>query len=191
MVSNEREESEVDEERGESEESEESEEILSSESTILMGERFGVANAAGCIEATIEKSKKFHCDDCSTIFERNEKIDHNWFVKQKMDGLPCKSTMDICDISNTEMSKYLNSVHESSFDYHQLFNEIKSKIPLENLFIETNFEHDPSHKIFFVDFIVEQFVKIRAIQRARKITSDQHRTLVRSAKMHDIHFAGQ
>lgn len=191
MVANERGENEVDEEKEEREEREESEEILSGELTITMGERFGVANAAGCIEATIERSKKFDCGDCSTIFERNEKIDHNLFVKQKKNVLACKSTMDICEISNTEFSKYLNSVHESCFDYYHLFNEIKSKISLENLFIETNFEHDPSHKIFFVDFIVEQFVKIRAIQRARKITSDQHRTLVRSAKMHDIHFAGQ
>lgn len=89
------------------------------------------------------------------------------------------------------MSTYLESRHESCFDYDHLFDQIKNEVLMENLFLETNFDHNLSHKFFFVDFIIEHFVRIRAVQRARHITLAQHKTLVRSAKTHDIHFAGQ
>lgn len=161
------------------------------ESINEISEVLGIANVAGTIETLIERNKKFNCEHCSTIFEINEKIDPNLFVKQNKNSLPCKSSLDICKISNNEMSKYLNSVHESRFDFVYLFNKIKTKISIDNLFIDTDFEHERNHRIFIVDLIIEEFVRIRAVQRARQITLNQHKSLVRSLKTHDIHFAGQ
>lgn len=94
-------------------------------------------------------------------------------------------------MSNKILSNHLKSVHESNFNYEYVFNEIKSKVKIENLFNGTNFDHNLIHKNFIVEFIIEKFVKIFVIQRAKNITLMQHKNLVRSAKTHEIHFAGQ
>lgn len=54
------------------------------ESNIKIPENLGIANVAGLIEASIERNCKFDCDDCSTIFETDEKMDDSTlFIKNK------------------------------------------------------------------------------------------------------------
>lgn len=154
-------------------------------------EHLSIANIAGTIEAMTQKNRKFNCNDCSCIFESNNKIDSSFFVKHKKNTLPCQSTYDLCDVSNRIMSEYFNQVHESLFDYDKLFGKIKSKIKCEDLFTATNFEHDASHRTFIVDLIVDEFIRIRAIHRAREMTLNQYKAFVRSTKTHSIHFCNQ
>ena len=89
------------------------------------------------------------------------------------------------------MSSYFQRVHESQLNYSIIFDLIKSEVVGMDLFASTDFEHNPHHKTFIVDLVVEEFIRIRLVRRARQITLDQHTHLIRSAKMHDIHFAGQ
>lgn len=134
-------------------------------------EALGISNIAGLIEASIEKNQKFNCNDCSAIFESNEKVAASWFVKHKKNTIPCESTFKICAIGNKMISHYLNAVHESQFEYKIIFDQIKKQINLEDLYSRTNFDHDPDHKSFFVDLIIEELVRVRAVHRARVKTT--------------------
>lgn len=156
-----------------------------------LAETIGIANVAGLIEARIEKNCKFDCEICSTIFEENEKIAATIFVKNRKNVLPCKSTFDICKMSNKLTTSYFERIHESHFDYKQLFHSIKSKVTHEHLFEQTDFQHEIEHRTFIIDLIIEEFIRIRAVERARQITLSQHTVLLRSVKTHDIHFSGQ
>lgn len=158
---------------------------------ITPAEQMGIINVAGLIESLIEKNRKFNCNDCSTLFEINDKIDQHLFVKNKKNVLPCQSTVKICEISHQAMTDYLSVVHESSFDYQKLFEIIKTKMVDNELYTETDFSHDLGHRSFIIDLIIEEYIRIRALKRARLLTINQHVTLIRSAKTHDIHFAGQ
>lgn len=89
------------------------------------------------------------------------------------------------------MDKYLESTHESRFDYDKLISKIKKIERYNEMFSETDFDHDNNHRTFIVDLIIEETVKSKAIHRARELTLSQHKTFVRSAKTHDINFAGQ
>lgn len=90
------------------------------------------------------------------------------------------------------MKAYLHSVHESAFDYWHILKEIKFKLEEEaDLFVETNFEHNMRHKSFIINMIIEEFIRLRVVARARQITLDQQKSFLRQKKTHDITFAGQ
>lgn len=145
----------------------------------------GIANVAGIIESSIERNRKFNCEECSFIFEKNEKMDANLFIRNKKNVIPCKSTFDICKVSNV-----LSSIHESNFMYPNLVTQIKNQLK-EDLYNETCFEHNVDHKTFIIDLIIEEFIRIRATHRARQLTLDQHKKFVRHGKTHDVTFSGQ
>lgn len=151
----------------------------------------GLANLAGIIESTLNRSKKFSCNNCATVFEMNDKINAAIFVKNKKTVLPCKSTYEICGLSRDVMLSYFRSTHISRFDYMKLFNMIKSAINSEHLFIRTSFEHCVDHKSSIIDFIIEEIIRKRCTAIARIKTLEQQQSFIRSAKTHDIHFLGQ
>lgn len=154
-------------------------------------ETLGVANLAGLIEASHHRNKKISCSDCATVFELNYKINADIFIKNKNNVLPCKSTYEICNVGRIVMSKYFNSVHVSHFNYDKLFSMMKSALNFDHLFIQTSFEHCIDHKRFIIDSIIDEMVRIRCTSIARTLTLQQQIKFVRSAKTHDIHFAGQ
>lgn len=159
-------------------------------SNASIAETLGIANLAGLIEASLQRNKKNSCDECATVFELNDKIDANIFIRNKKNVLPCKSTYEICNIGRTVMSRYFNSVHISHFDYEKLSNMIKNEIIPEHFYIETNFDHCVDHKSFIIDTVIEEMIKTRCTAKARIATMQQQKSFVRSAKIHDIHFAG-
>lgn len=154
-------------------------------------ETLGIANLAGLIEASLSRSKKLSCNNCSSIFESSDdKIDPVFFIKNKKNVLPSKSTYEICNIGRQVMKSYFTSTHISHFEYDKLFKKIKDAINYDYLFIRTNFERC-DHKMFIIDCIIEEMVRMRCVAIARNVTVEQHKMFVRSAKTHDIHFYGQ
>lgn len=112
-------------------------------------------------------------------------------MKNKKNILPCKSTFEICEISNKILSSVLNRVHESRFNYSEVLSLIQTELSGGIFFEKTNFDHNVTHRKFMVDLIVEEFIRIRLVRRARQITISQFKSSIRSAKTHDIHFSGQ
>lgn len=172
-------------------EEEEQEEDGSRKSAKKQSENLGIANVAGIIEASIERNAKFNCNECAALFEQNEKIDADLFVKHKRNVLPCKSTFEICDVVNKVISSYLSHTHESRFDYSQVLGLIHSELSSEVLFQLTDFEHNPDHKKIIVNLIIDEIVRMRFVHQAREITISQFKDSIRSSKRHDVHFAGQ
>lgn len=158
-------------------------------------ELLGIASLAGSLEILIEKNKKISCRDCQTIFEMNEKIDVSLMIKNAKSKLPCKSTFDVCKVVNTVISRYLESVHISHFDYLALFNLIESKINYDNLYIQSSFDHCIDHKPFLVKLLIEEIIRFKCYAIARSETLKHHEQkknkFTRSSKIHDIHFTGQ
>lgn len=154
-------------------------------------ETLGIANLAGLIEASLNRNKFFSCSDCASVFELNDKISADVFVKNKKIVLPCKSTYEICNVGSKVMSSYFNSAHISHFNYDKLFEMMKSELRSDHLFIRTSFEHCVDHKRYIIDSIIEKMIKIRCTSIARIVTLQQQQKFVRSAKVHDIHFSGQ
>lgn len=160
-------------------------------SKMKASETLNVANLAGIIESSIQRSKKFSCGDCAMIFELNTKIDADYFVNNRKSSLPCRSTFEICSTSLNIMSKYFTSVHISHFEYFKLFDIIKKSINSEHLYVQSNFEHCMDHKSSIIDLIIEEIIKVKCTSTARIETLEHHATLVRSSKTHEIHFMGQ
>lgn len=98
---------------------------------------------AGVIEKRAEKSKQFKCDICESVFEINQKVDSSFFVKQKKNSIPCESTTTICKITNEIMTQYFKLAQESRFDCKNVLDKITREISNQNLFEESNFDHDP------------------------------------------------
>lgn len=88
-------------------------------SHVDIADKLGMANLAGSIEASLLRNKNFSCEDCATVFELNEKIDVNFFIKNKKNVLPCKSTYEICNIGRVVMANYLKTSNISHFDYEK------------------------------------------------------------------------
>lgn len=154
---------------------------------ISHSDTLGVANLAGTIEVHLQRNKKIFRSECAEVFELNDKIDANHFIKNKRNILPCKSTYMICNLGQMIISKYFDSVHISHFDYDKLFKMIKNEINPEDSYILTSFEH----RSFVIDVVIEEMIKMRCTAIARIETLAHHNQFVRSAKTHDIHFAGQ
>lgn len=190
-----RENSEDDSEESEKEEEENSEDKEISEedriNSIGIAETLGLANLAGLIEASLQRNKKFSCAECATVFELEDKIDANIYIRNKKNVLPSKSTYQICNIGRIAISSYLNSVHISRFDYDKLFNMIKKEIIPEHFYIRTNFEHNVDHKSFIIDSVINEIIKMRCTALARIATTEKHKKCVRSLKTHDIHWYRQ
>lgn len=142
----------------------------------------GIANTAGRIEALLQRNNCFTCEDCSSIFEINEKVSQNVFIKNKANILPCKSTFAICNICSEISAIYFASVHESDFSYDDLVKKIRLNIRYEDLYTQTCFEHDIGHKDFLVNFIIDECIRICATARARKLTLDQQNAFLRQKK---------
>lgn len=161
------------------------------EHNIDAAELLGIVNLAGQIEARIERNERFNCNDCCEVFENNVKVDTSLFVRNKKNILPCESTFEICKIGSKTMDNYFKTVHESRFNYEKLVSQIKNKIRYDELYTRTNFDHNQDHKSLLIDFVIEELIRIQAVHRARIITLNQQKTFIRSAKTHDINFAGQ
>lgn len=186
-------EEEEEEEGGGGEESEEFDSEISEEQQIIsntIAETLGVANLAGLIEVSLQRNKNFSCDHCGSVFEIEDKIDSNIYIRNKKTILPCKSTYQICNLGSIIMSTYFSSTHISHFDYDKLFNLIKIEIIHEHFYVKTNFDHC-AHKAFIIDSVISELIKIKCFALARIATMQKQKTFVRSAKTHDIHFAGQ
>lgn len=113
------------------------------------------------------------------------------YVKTKNSKIACKSTFEICQIANKLMSNYLKNVHESRFSYSFLLAEIKREIKYDCLYENTNFEHNQNHKFDIVHLVIDEFIRVKAVNRARFLTLEEQKKFYRNSYTHQINFSGQ
>lgn len=107
-------------------------------------ETASVAHEALNIENKI-RSVKFDCSECETIFDDNEKFEIT--EAQKV----CNSTIEICKISSIFVEILQSEPH---LNYNILLEKLLLARNFVKLYQNTDFTHDPDHKLYFVRFVV-------------------------------------
>lgn len=146
-----------------------------------------IAYLAGFIEKKIDFSR-FECSDCINVLRENDKILASMCMQSSYTQIPCRSTYNVCKIANRDVNVHKRRSH---FSYEALFNVIMREINMNSLFSNSNFEHDPMHKYYFVTFIIEEFIRLQSNQIAKTKTLDMQRKILRKGLHKYVHFIGQ
>lgn len=143
-----------------------------------------IAYFTGIIEKKIQGGR-FECDEgeCNSIFERNEEIDSN-MVDTKFTQKPCLSSFRICQIVHKLFGEHSKKV---DFNYKKMLDQIKQKIPFNDLYPETDFAHDIGHKVYFVNYFIDEYVRHYGHYLAKHYTLEQHQWLLRQKLHKQIH----
>lgn len=144
-----------------------------------------ISRIAGAIEKKINDTR-YDCENCSSVVKENEKVAEFNFVEDDV-MRPCISTMYICETAYSCLQQYKNQLR---LDYNGLVEKIKDLIDINNVFSKSTFECDPSHKAYFVHFIIEEFIRIQATDMARNMTLAEQKVLCRQQLRKKVHFMG-
>lgn len=124
------------------------------------------------IEQKIMAEIRSHCSHCleitKTIFNET---DH---------------TLNICKIANKHLRAHAFKI---DFCYNLLIECIEKDLEIDYLYMNTDFTHEPDHKLDLIRFITEEFIRIRATYVAKKITLNEKKKILRRKNLK--HFAGQ
>lgn len=143
-----------------------------------------IASVASSIEQKILRSGRFECD-CVNVLERNEKV--TGLDVQSNYVPPCISTMYACKVANICFNFFKNQI---SFNYNMLIDKIMRTIDFDCVFLQ-NFDCDITHKRGFIQYIVEEYIRIHANYIAKNMTLVEQKILCRKYLKKLIHFHGE
>lgn len=147
-------------------------------------EETSIAAIAGSIEEKILLKGRFDCN-CRFVLSRNEKVSN---LTISSDGYsPCTSTLHVCKLANVLFNSNRNQMN---FDYEKLIDSIMDKIEFDEIFC-TYFECEMSHKIGFIKYIIEEFVRLQATYIAKNLTLIEKKILCSKLLKKKVHFLGQ
>lgn len=147
------------------------------------------AYIASSIEQKIMACKSFHCTECISVFEDNEKIhsiDSNILSKK-----PCISTFEICKHVEKFFKLYSIKDSQPKFDFKVLFCLIFRSMDFTKLFPNSTFDCDINHKYHFIKCIVGQYIATRANHISKQFTLDRQDKIVRQQYHRLVNFKGQ
>lgn len=128
------------------------------------------------------KNSSLYCKDCSNIFVENEKN------PLAFGDSACQSTVEICTI----VKPYMNlEILQKTSEFNVIHSNIFREIDIEQMFVATDFSHDPSHKLYLIRFIIDAAIHINGTVLAREATFNEHRHFFRSQFKKYINFYGQ
>lgn len=151
-------------------------------------EKSSISFVAASIENKITTEAHFSCNDCLGVFSENEKVNAVLATKIGRSQLPCVTTYNICKISN----KYLKILAaDASYTYEKLICDISHEVDSGNAFPDTNFSGHEEHKEYFIQMIIEEFVRRQANYIAKKITLKEQGVMLRHKLKKIVHFKNQ
>lgn len=146
-----------------------------------------ICQIASEIEYKIRSAARFGCNLCLNIFDENDKVVAECLKNGHL-RLPCISTAHICKVA----SKYLDIfMTQFKYNYPILLDSILREIDNENMFSGSNFEHHFDHKMYFIQFIAEEYIRIKATYIAKNLTLKEQEKMMRNKLNKAIHFVGQ
>lgn len=137
-----------------------------------------IAHIAYTIEEKIENSEKFPCACCRNIFIENDKV-HNAFQSNCITRRACRSTFEICRTADYFLKL---EILKGQFESDLLFHVIFSSLSLENLYVDSAFEHT-DHKIQLVQKILCEYIRIKCHHICRTVALDGKSELIRRKLM--------
>lgn len=123
---------------------------------------------------------------CLAVLEENNHLDlHDTF---KCQTSPCVTTTYICKVAKKYFGVFSQQIN---FDYDLLFDVIINKIDYDAVYPNTDFSSNSEMKDFFVQFVVEEFVRGQATHLAKAITMGVQQKAIRTKLKKTIHQYGQ
>lgn len=160
--------------------------IQLNENDFLMNcyEESTIASITSSIEQKILRVGRFECD-CQSVLLNDEKV-VNLTISDDVPP-PCISTFYACKVAHI-----LLNLCRKRFDFHYdlLISKILESINFDNVF-EPHFECDSSHKVGFIKYIAEEYVRIQATYIAKNLTLIEQKIICRKFLQKRVHFRGQ
>lgn len=136
---------------------------------------------ANDIEHKIKFIARFECENCIDVLNNNEKVSSNFHK-----GNPCLSTILIGKVAYKFVNIFKN---KRTISYETLLEIIFQNIDETICF--PNFTCEAEHKQYFVKFIVEEFIRTRAVYIAKNDTLEERKLMLRKKLNEVIHREGQ
>lgn len=146
-----------------------------------------VCQIASDIEKKIRCQANFECTLCSNILNENEKVPINIFEGEQEKYRPCVSSVHICKVAKKYLDIFKTRI---KFDYTHLISTIKKQLKCEQIFMGSDFSKHSDHKQYFISYIIEEFVRIRATCIARDLTMNEQDKLLRNKLNKRVHLRG-
>lgn len=143
-----------------------------------------IAYIAGTIEDKIKETELFENCNCEKIFEENDKMQPDTIPGKN--SVPCVSTFYLCKTAHHLLH---DATKEIEFDYYDAVHSIKRKIDYEKVYNKSTISSD--QKNIFVDFIIENYIRIQATYIAKKINIKQQSQSISSRCRKINHFNGR
>lgn len=117
-----------------------------------------IVKLASEIENTISKAS-FKCSGCLNVLLENEKVSDDINVLKHVQDTPCISTVYICKVAEKFLSIFMK---RANYDYMQLFISVINSVEYQHIYCNTDFSSHPTHEQFFVQHIVEEYIRRRS-----------------------------
>lgn len=144
---------------------------------------------AALIEQNISNCSRFYCEQCKEVFAENDKIFINpaWNI---LNGYkPCKSTVEVCKV--TEKFFRLYNIQKNKYDFNVVYCLIFRTMDFSALYSNSAFDCDISHKYQFLKCIVGQYIIRKATDFGKELTYDQYENIFRQRLNRLVLFTGQ
>lgn len=145
---------------------------------------YSISHCANIIENRILTSHKFNCELCREVFNENKKLDVA-FVSSKFKNRPCYDTHIICKAADHFMKLELL---KGNINLNVLRSAILFSLDPQSLFSNSTFASHADHKLFLIQFIINEYVRIKGVYMARKTSMDLVQARVRQRLTKLIHF---
>lgn len=149
----------------------------------------GIAFVANLIENRILSTDL--CNDCRLALEGNERVAENVCLTAA-NRKPCKSTYDLCKLTDSAIKEYLHRSAQSTFK-QKVYIHVLSNIDTRRLypyFLE-EYDHDYEHKNYLIKFIIDEYTRIKCVQIAKLKTMEMQKAFLRNSFRKNLHYMGQ
>lgn len=159
---------------------------------IEQGNMAGIAFIANSIEYRLlstDDRDNMTCHYCRQVLERNEKIDAKLCVQETQ---PCKSTFQICKLTDTAIKILLSCSSQSNFK-QKVYVYVLSNININSLYFNY-FEdegHDIDHKHYLIKHIIDEYTRIKCTYLSKIKTMNMQQIFLRNKFRKLVQFAGQ
>lgn len=135
-----------------------------------------VCQIASDIEKKIRLMANFQCEFYMNVLNENEKVSIDIFEKEEEQFRPCISTVFICRVAKKYLDIFKNKI---AFDYARLIITIKKQMRYKIMFEGSDFSSHCDHKEYLVNYIIEEFIRIRATYIARDLTMNEYNKVLK------------
>lgn len=146
-----------------------------------------ISYVSNIIEFRISRPDRMYCDSCANVFKQNIKL-NSAYSSSKLKNSPCLSTYILCKNAD----RYLKlQLLKGDIDFSVIYYAILQEIDVEALFDQTDFTHEPDHKISLIRGIIDSYIQIKGTHIAKTATFELHEERIRNKLNKLIHVYGQ